>query len=195
MNTRKYIAVISAVLLLISGGCKKEEDVVEPVELKIIYTFFDDNTVIFGHNNVVTGAPSWDFGNGETSDQNSATIVYPLAGTYTVTLTIATSTGQYFASVEVTIGESEPSIIELTEDEILLCGGTGALNGKTWVWAQYVPQHMLLGQADPWQYWWGAGSNEKEAFNMYDDKMIFSAINHAFSLENNDCVLYHSITN
>jgi len=170
--------------LAFAWGCKKEDD--GPKELEIVYSFIDANTVLFEHNEAYTGIPSWDFGNGQTSDQNSDTVVYPFAGTYKVVLTIFATDGTKTDSTDVVITESNPSLLELTEKEIMLCGGAEELNGKTWVWAQTVPQHMMLGQWDPWQWWWGAAVNEKEPFNLYDDLMIFKAINFEFVLENND---------
>ncbi len=186
MRMSKYFMMMAGALLLVFSSCKKDDEEAGPKDLEIQFNYIDDNTVYFEHNNAVTGIPSWDFGNGETSDQNSATVVYPFAGTYSVKLSIFAEAGEVVDSVEVTIASSDPSLITLTPDEILLCGGAEAVNGKTWVWARYVPQHMMLGQWEPWQWWWGAAPNEKEPFNMYDDKMIFKAFNYEFILENND---------
>lgn len=186
MKTNKYLILFAGIFLMILSSCKKDEEDAGPGALEILYTFIDDNTVHFEHNQAVTGIPSWDFGNGETSDLDEATVVYPFAGTYTVKLSIFAEAGEVVDSVDVVITSSDPSLIELTPEEILLCGGADAENGKTWVWAQYVPQHMMLGQYEPWQWWWGAAPNEKEPFNLYDDKMIFKAFNYEFVLANND---------
>ncbi len=185
MKTFRGILGLFLALTMILSGCKKDKDS-GPAELEIMYTLIDANTVLFEHNGAFTGIPSWDFGNGQTSDQNSDTIVYPYAGTYTVSLSIFASDGEKTATTEVVISTSNPSLVELTADEILLCGGADNENGKTWVWARYVPQHIMLGQADPWQWWYGAEPDEKADLNIYDDKMIFKAVNNEFQLVNND---------
>jgi PKD repeat protein len=184
MKKHTYFSVALALILLFAWGCKKDDE--GPKQLKIITTFLDANTVVFEHNNAFTGIPAWDFGNGETSDQNSDTVVYPFAGTYTVKLTIFATDGEKTDTTEVVITQSDPSLLNLTEKEILLCGGADSVNGKTWVWAQTVPQHMMLGQWEPWQWWWGAAPNEKEPFNLYDDLMIFKAFNFEYDLINHD---------
>jgi PKD repeat protein len=181
---RGIFGLILAVTIMFSG-CKKDDNS-PPAELEIIATFINANTVLFEHNGAVTGIPSWDFGNGQTSDKESDTIVYPYAGTYTVNLSIFASDGEKTATTEVTITTSDPSLVQLTPDETLLCGGADNANGKTWVWARYVPQHIMLGQADPWQWWYGSEPDEKAGLNIYDDKMIFKAVNYEFDLINND---------
>jgi PKD repeat protein len=184
MKTKQLIFALAAMSLVLVTGCKKEEE--GPKELEISTTFIDANTIIFEHNGAYTGIPSWEFGNGETSDQDIDTVVYPFAGTYRVLLTIFASDGEKMDSTEVVISSSNPALLDLTEKEILLCGGAASVNGKTWVWAQTVPQHIMLGQWDPWQWWWGAAVNEKEPFNLYDDLMIFKPINFEFELVNHD---------
>ena len=185
MNTIRGLIGMFIVAAIMLSGCKKDDNS-PPAELEIIATYIDANTVYFEHNGAVTGIPSWDFGNGETSDQNSDTVIYPYAGTYKVKLSIFATDGEKTDSTEVVIATSNPDLVSLTDDEILLCGGVEELNGKTWVWAQYVPQHIMLGQADPWQWWYGSEPNEKEGLGLYDDKMIFKAVNYEFNLVNND---------
>lgn len=186
MKIKRILVGFSAIALILAMACKKEDNGPSVLPLEITTTFLNPNVVIFSHNHIGDGIASWDFGNGKTSDQEIDTITYPFAGTYNVSLSVFTSTGELTATDEVVITESDPSLIELTPSEILLCGGGDAVNGKTWVWAQYVPQHMMKGQYDPWQWWWGAASNEKDGLNMYDDLMIFKAVNYEFILENND---------
>jgi len=186
MKKNKIFAGLTIFAIVLAYGCKKDDNGSGDQPLEISTTFLNPNIVIFSHNHIGEGIASWDFGNGKTSDQDIDTIAYPFAGTYSVSLSVFTSSGELVATESVVITQSDPSLIELTEMEILLCGGADAANGKTWVWARYVPQHMMKGQYDPWQWWWGAASNEKAAFNLYDDLMIFKAVNYEFVLENND---------
>jgi PKD repeat protein len=184
MKTKQYLTFAIILSILTAVSCKKEDEGTQ--KLEIITTFLDLNTVIFEHNEAFTGIAAWDFGNGITSDQDVDTVIYPFAGTYKVTLSIFAADGEKIDSTEVIITQSNPALLELTEKEIMLCGGGSAENGKTWVWAQTVPQHMMKGQWDPWAWWWGAAVDEKEPFNLYDDLMIFKAMNFEYVLENHD---------
>ncbi|RYF84645.1 MAG: PKD domain-containing protein, partial [Chitinophagaceae bacterium] len=53
----------------------------------------------------------WDFGNGATAEGNTPQASYPLAGTYTVKLTIVTDGGYASSTKTVTIASTNPAML------------------------------------------------------------------------------------
>ena len=85
---RKFYLFILASMALLFNSCMEEP---------LIAAFSYESTGLFTitFNNVSMGATqySWDFGDGETSEEKSPTHVYESAGTYRVILTVKDSKG------------------------------------------------------------------------------------------------------
>ena len=75
-----------------------------PVEVQ----FTDSSTQ--GSSAITTWA--WDFGDNNTSDEQSPSHAYTDAGTYTVTLTVTNSTGNDSAESYITIAQNMPPVVE-----------------------------------------------------------------------------------
>lgn len=131
----------------------------------------------------------WDLGNGTTSKSNTVKGEYPMAGDYTVTLTLYTADGTAASkSVVLHMENNDFSLID-TPAYRNLTGGIENTDGKVWVFDQYnnyakevadatgyaVKGHMGLGAQDSYgQDWWGAAPNEKsDKWSIYDYKFTF----------------------
>lgn len=79
-------------LIIIAGGCKKDE--AEP-EADILYQVsIEDKTVTFTNETTGAVAYRWDFGDGATSTETSPVHTYPDKGKYVPTLYATTSGGR-----------------------------------------------------------------------------------------------------
>lgn len=129
----------------------------------------------------------WDLGNGASGNKSTVTGIYPFAGDYTVTLSIYSANGVVAKkSVVVSFPDNDYSLVD-TPAYRNLTGGAEDADGKTWVFDQYnnfadevkaagfnVKGHMGLGpQGSRSQEWWGAASNDKQAWEMYSSKFTF----------------------
>lgn len=131
----------------------------------------------------------WDLGNGTTSKSKVVTGEYPMAGDYTVTLTVYTADGNTVSkSTVLHLENSDFGLID-TPAYRNLTGGIENTAGKVWVLDQYnnyvdevakatgkaVKGHMGLDALNSYgQTWWGAASNEKaDKWTLYDYKFTF----------------------
>jgi len=150
-----------------------------------------DNVVTFACTTEMSHPFSilWDLGNGKTSKSKTAKGEYPMAGDYTVTLTIYTADGTAASkSVVLHMENNDFSLID-TPAYRNLTGGIDNVNGKVWVLDQYnnytkevaeatkfeIKGHMGLGpQGSYGQKWWGAAPNEKsDKWSLYNYKFTF----------------------
>lgn len=130
----------------------------------------------------------WDLGNGQTSKSRTVTSQYPMAGDYTVSLTVYTSDGSAAAkSIVVHFDQSDYSLIN-TPAYRYLTGGADNTMGKVWVIDQYnnfakevanatglpIGGHLGLGPRGSYgQSWWAAGANEKNKWSIYETRFTF----------------------
>lgn len=184
MNALKHIFRTSlAVFLTVSilGACKKNEGKKDlgpaPTsdQVKFTVTPSSDNANVIGLKSESPGFKAiWDFGNGTSAEGNVATASYPLAGTYTIKLTIVTDGGIATNSKSVTIANTNPSMLK-DPAFALLSGGLTNAAGKTWVIDKMKPGHLGVGpstSAGP--DWYQAGPDEKAGLGFYDDEMNFN---------------------
>lgn len=192
-NTIKISIWLSLCLMLsIFAACKKDDAVkglgaaptADQVKFSVVPTTTNANVV-----NLKNESPGfraiWDFGNGATAEGNSVQASYPLAGTYTVKLTIVTDGGYASTTKTVTIAATNPAM--LTDPAfVTLSGGLGNATGKTWIIDQTQPGHLGVGPiASQAPDWYQAGPNEKAGLGFYDDEMVFNMNALKYTYNNN----------
>ncbi|RZK54791.1 MAG: hypothetical protein EOO91_15300 [Pedobacter sp.] len=181
-NTIKTSYWIGLCLMLtILASCKKDDSVNElgktptsaDVQFTVTPTSTNANIVNFKSNSPGFKA-IWDFGNGATAEGVDAQASYPLAGTYTIKLTIVTDGGYASTTKTVVIATTNPAM--LTDPAFTtLSGGLSNATGKTWVIDQTQPGHLGVGPiGSQFPDWYQAGPNEKATNGFYDDEMTFN---------------------
>ena len=181
-NTIKTSIWISlGLMLIILGSCKKDNSVIElgatPTSAQVQFTSTPTatNANVINFKNTSPGFKAiWDFGNGATAEGADAQASYPLAGTYTVKLTIVTNGGYASSTKTIIIASTNPAM--LTDPAFaILSGGLSNLTGKTWVIDQTQQGHLGVGPiGSQFPDWYQAGPNEKAANGFYDDEMTFN---------------------
>ena len=126
---------------------------------------------VMENTSTVAGIANWDLGNGTKITGEKVTAYYPVAGTYTITLTLYTKGGNASKKADQVTTEtdwtyfSDPVII-------MLCGGPDAVNGKTWVMDSLAQGHMGVGpDLLNSMMWWSAGPLAKSFKGLYDDEL------------------------
>ena len=114
------IIMLSAMFLI---SCNEDEEKPDLPTSVILHYSVDDDKVAYNALTHNANSYSWDFGDGETSTEANPVHVYENPGYYEVTVAVTGGTGE--ASDATRIG------IQITPD-VLLTGGPGAPNGKTW---------------------------------------------------------------
>lgn len=146
-----------------------------------------DNILRFTSNNDFF-LMKWDLGNGSSGTGRTVTGTYPVAGTYTVTLTVFNKGGSASYSEEVIIENTDPLLLDLPLYN-MLTGGADATEGKTWVIDAARAGHFGVGpnpsQAGDFPEWYQAGPFEKEGGGMYDDRYTFYLADFAFKMQTN----------
>lgn len=180
----KQIAGFFALLILLATtACKKTDNrelgtppTADQVKFTVTPTATNANIITFENQSPGFKA-LWDFGNGNTGDGAKVTASYPLAGTYTVKLTIVTDGGYVSSTKTVVIAQTNPAM--LTDPAFTtLSGGLSNTAGFTWVIDQTQLGHLGVGPAtgdgstEPG--WYKAGPNEKSGLGFYDDEMTFN---------------------
>lgn len=137
----------------------------------------------------------WDLGNGIRAEGKTVSGYYPLAGTYTVTLTVYSKGGSASFSNQVVITNTDPAIF----DKPLfnnLTGGINALEGKTWVIDSARVGHFGVGpnpsQNGDFPEWYQAQPNEKRGSGMYTDRYTFKLRDFSFIWQTNGLVYLNS---
>lgn len=172
-------------------ACKEENPQLAnpPVASDVTFTYEYDteNPNIVHFTNTSEGFKAiWDFGNGQSSGENDASIGYPVKGDYTVKLTILTAGGAATSSQIVEIENTNPLMLDIPEYN-MLTGGANDADGKTWMVDKDIPGHLGVGPnggAGP--DWYSAGPNEKTGKHLYDDEMTFKLDGFSFSHVVND---------
>lgn len=135
----------------------------------------DDFHFVLTNTSTSTGIATWDFGNGVKATGQSVIANYPLADTYTVTLTLFTKGGSASASKDVV--QTETNYALFTEPNYVnISGGSDDLDGKTWVLDSLSKGHLGVGPADSPNGldWWNADPLQKTGTGMYDDEINFN---------------------
>jgi PKD repeat protein len=157
----------------------------EMVKFSTAPTTANPNIVTFKNETPGTFKAIWDFGNGNTAEGNQVNGAFPVKGTYTVKLTVFTSGGYATNTKEVTIAETNVSMLD-REDYNFLTNGAASATGKTWVIDRTKGGHMGVGPPDSdTPIWWQAGPNDKAAEGFYDDKMTFNLNGFKYTYQNN----------
>lgn len=183
MKTYLYKPLAVLLLVLTWMGCKVEDPDLGPapqstqVKFNAAPTAANANIVVFKNQSGPVTKTVWDLGNGQTGSGEEITGSYPLAGTYTVKLTIYTSGGFASSTQTVTIATTKPEMLN-RPDYNFLTGGGSNVAGKTWVIEKAVSGHLGVGPATSQvSEWYNAAPNEKAAEGFYDDEMVFTLSN------------------
>ncbi|KQS41416.1 PKD domain-containing protein [Pedobacter sp. Leaf194] len=168
-------------VLSIMVSCKKSEttkDIGIPptaAEIQFTSTPTATNPNIVSFKSAYNGINAhWDFGNGASADGNDVQSSYPIAGTYTVKLTVLADGGSVSTTKTITIATTNTSMLS-DPAYTLLSGGLSNAAGKTWVIDQTQPGHLGVGPiTSQTPDWYQAGPNEKAGLGFYDDEMTFA---------------------
>ncbi|WP_293313316.1 PKD domain-containing protein, partial [Pedobacter sp. UBA5917] len=178
---KQTVGFLTLLLLLSLNACKKDntDKNLGPVptadQVKFTVTPTATNANVLTLVNQSPGFKAlWDFGNGATADGNTVTASYPLAGTYTVKLTIVTDGGSVSSTKSVVIAATNPAM--LTDPAFTtLSGGLSNATGFTWVIDQKSAGHLGVGPITSQNPdWYQAGPDEKNGLGFYDDEMTFN---------------------
>ncbi|MBL6444737.1 PKD domain-containing protein [Fulvivirga sp. 29W222] len=140
----------------------------------------------------------WDFGNGSGAKGDDVTGIFPLKGTYEVTLTVYTSGGSISSSTTVEIAETNPLLLDIPVYN-MLTGGADAVDGKTWVIDATRSAHFGVGPnpSDPavgdYPNWYAAGINEKAGAGLYNDKFTFKLDGFSFAQKTDGDVFINTL--
>lgn len=192
-NTSSLYLILAAAILGGAAGCTPEKferklaaaPTSDQVQFTVTPTTANPNIINFRNTTPGTITAIWDLGNGLTATGNEASGSYAVAGTYNVKLTVFTAGGYASRTQQVTIAQTNVSMLN-REDYNFLTGGAANANGKTWVIEKDYAGHMGVGpiaSADP--IWWQAGPNEKASEGFYDDEMTFNLNGFAYTYRNN----------
>jgi PKD repeat protein len=195
---KKFATYFVLMLLVVAQSCKKDDpqlgDPPTAADAQFTYasTTESDNVIEFTASNSDIIA-KWDFGNGLKGEGTVGTASYPLAGTYTVTLTVFNSGGSYSNSEEVVIAEND---ITLLDDPIynILTGGIDGIGYKTWVVDSAYDGHFGVGPnpSDPgfgdFPNYYEASANEKPGVGFYDTRHTFYLDEFKFDMKTNGLV-------
>jgi len=134
----------------------------------------------------------WEFGNGTKGEGDVVKGIYPLKGTYEVTLTVYTSGGSVSSKQTVEIANTDPTLLDIPVYN-MLTGGSAKPGGKTWVIDAGTKGHFGVGPADgTTPSYYAAGVNEKAGAGMYDDKYTFKLAAFTYLWEDNGDVFVNN---
>lgn len=193
---KKYLKYIWLLLPIIALAACVEEyslDGNPPTEAEANFSFQStaesDNILQFTADNEFF-IMSWDLGNGQTAKGKTATGTYPLAGTYTVSLTVFNSGGSVTYSRDIVIEQTDPLLLDNPIFNILT-GGVDAAEGKTWKIDATRAGHFGVGPNSPtsnFPEFYQAQANEKTGSGMYTDRYTFLLDGFRFNMETNGFV-------
>ncbi|MBD3616815.1 MAG: PKD domain-containing protein [Gracilimonas sp.] len=183
MRTSKEIQWILPVLLIIGlGACDPQVSSApdlkpaphsDNVTFEVTPDAANPNIIQFENTSEGSFKALWDLGNGQTADGDIVLGEYPLEGEYTVVLTIFTESGQALNSKTVTIAETNVSMLD-DPNLNMLTGGADDIDGKTWVIDSTKIGHMGVGPLEgDWPEWWQAPPEAKTGAGLYNDRYTF----------------------
>jgi len=181
-TTMKWSIAALAISVVSFTGCKPDEPQLDPAptsaDAQFTYAPTPENANIieFTASNSSLQA-EWDFGNGTTGSGTVVEASYPLAGTYTVKLTVFNAGGNASSTQDITIDSDDPTLLD---DPIynILTGGQDGPGSKTWVVDSALAGHFGVGPnpssaAGDIPEWYAAGALEKIGAGMYNDRFVF----------------------
>lgn len=191
MKTRFFISFLLLITVLL--GCRREDPQLgePPTAADAEFTYSpspeNDNIIIFTANNANVLA-KWDLGNETKAEGTTVQGIYPLAGTYVVTLTVFTSGGSASTTQEIVIAEDDPSLLDKPVFNYLTGGQD--IGSKTWVIDSVVDAHFGVGPnpieaAGATPEWYAATACEKAGAGFYNDRYTFSLIGFKFDMITN----------
>lgn len=118
----KYIKIFGLLLYSLTIVNCSDDDA--PMTALADFQFLIEDTRVTFNGKIENATEiTWDFGDGSTSSEEDPVYVYTSSGNYTVSMTANGANGSFTETKEVTI---------LPSFEILLTGGQGRPNGKSW---------------------------------------------------------------
>lgn len=138
----------------------------------------ENDNIIHFTNTSAAFIKVWNFGNGSIAKGSEVTGVFPLKGSYEVTLTVYTAGGSVSSKQTIEIAETDPTLLDLPVYN-MLTGGADQPEGKTWIIDATRAGHFGVGPnpSDPafgdTPHWYAAGADEKAGSGLYDDEFTF----------------------
>ena len=112
-----------------------------PLASQLDFTFTPSaekpNVVALKNESSLNGVATWDFGNGGKGKGDNVTASFPFKGDYTISMTLYTTGGSTTITKVISITNDDMSLLD-TPMYNALTGGAANLNGKTWVFDQYI---------------------------------------------------------
>lgn len=189
---KNIIYIIFAALLF--GSCSKDIPVLEEpfsaIDLDIIVQKTEVQNVyrFINGKKGQTATAKWDLGNSEKAVGDTVLAKYPFKGDYNIVLTVFNGVTAVQKTVKLSLDQDNVSLDPVYN---LLTGGTGAVNGKTWVLDSLVDGHVRLinsGSNTPWNKMARAGKG------VYDDEMNFKLAGRECTYLNNNTSYVHGGT-
>jgi len=175
------------------SSCKKDEPelAAPPTAADAVFTYTPsaqtDNILEFRASNQNVQA-FWDLGNSSSAEGSNVLGIYPLAGTYTVTLTIYNQGGSTSSTQEIVIENDDPGLLDNPIFD-LLTGGPDGPGSKSWVIDSANAGHFGVGpnpsQNGDFPEFYAAGPLEKSGSGMYDDVYTFTLTGFQFDMATN----------
>lgn len=197
MKTIRYSFLGILALALVWVSCKEDNPELgdPPTQQDAVFSFTptdaNDNILDFSSDSPAF-LKKWDFGNGTKAEGDHVQGVFPLKGTYEVTLIVYTSGGSISSKQTVEIAETDPTLLDIPVYN-MLTGGKDTPDGKTWIVDAATAGHFGLGPNDnPAPIWYQAGANEKADAGLYDDKFTFKLDGFSFIQETNGDVFINT---
>ncbi len=163
-------------LLILMAACDPFQvaDVALPdapvAQVSFSYVPDDSNRVVLTDNSTNAFTRLWDFGNGSSSDLPSDTAFYPIAGNYTVTLTISGQGGTSVTTQEISI--LNDAVLDCDSTLINLVGGCSSRDTVAWIFAQ-EPAAVAIGPTELSTNWFSSPAGGL-APEQYDDEWVFA---------------------
>lgn len=173
---KNILLAFSLSVLVLFTSCNEDYTLGEHItEDQIDWNYHETEVSnVYAFENTTEGVISaWDFGNGSTSQNAIDTAIYPMAGTYTVTLTVLSNGGETKITENIVVANTNYSFMEGEFFDNLI-GDKNAAVPKKWVIDRYYDGQVSIGESfDNYSNWWSAGSNAKDASGLYEDTVSF----------------------
>lgn len=173
MQKLAYILLLS---LLGLAACEPYQvaDVTLPAEPVARFNFEatpdDANRIVVTDQSDEGFVRLWDFDNGRTSTLATDTVFYPLAGEYTVSLTLSGRGGT--ARAEQTVVIEEDAALDCDSTSLLLAGGCAPGDSAAWVFSQEAAA-IGIGPNELSIAWFSSPPSSLQP-EQYDDSWVFA---------------------
>jgi PKD repeat protein len=189
-------------LVVFTASCGEDEKPTlgaAPSQADAAFTYVasaqSDNVIEFTASNPSVSA-TWDFGNSTGGQGTNVTGTYPLAGNYTVTLTVQNSGGSASSTQVITIAQDDNNLLA-NPIFTLLTGGSAGVGFKTWAIDSVAAGHFGVGPnpssaAGNWPEYYSAPALDKVGAGMYDDLYTFKLTGFGFDMVTNGDVFVNT---